>query len=106
MDLISAARIFVSESAAEPDVLRIAQSVHDQLWLGQQVPYQQLSHLLGRASERDLFAPIRQKYGEDMFNDMIMVIGREIDRQAPVPRRPARPTVGVNPRPLPAVSEP
>jgi hypothetical protein len=44
--------------------------------------------MLGRASERDLFRPIRQKYGDDTFNDMILVIGREIDRQAPVPDRP------------------
>jgi hypothetical protein len=88
MDLLDATRIFLSESATEPDVLRIAQSIHDELWLGHQVSHSQLSALLGRASERDLFRPIRQKYGEDTFNDMIMVIGREIDRQAPVPDRP------------------
>lgn len=88
MDLMHAIRIFLSESAAEPDVLRIAQSIHDELWLSHQVSHSQLSALLGRASERGLFRPIRQKYGEDTFNDMIMVIGREIDRQAPVPDRP------------------
>jgi hypothetical protein len=88
MDLMYAAQIFLSESASEPDVLRIAQSIHDELWLGHQVRHTDLSALLGRASERDLLRPIRQKYGEDMFNDMIMVIGREIDRQRPVPDRP------------------
>jgi hypothetical protein len=88
MDLLDATRIFLSESATEPDVLRMAQSVHDKVLLGQWVSHTDLSAMLGRASERDLLRPIRQKYGEDTFNDMIMVIGREIDRQRPVPDRP------------------
>jgi hypothetical protein len=88
MDLMDATRIFLSESAAEPDVLRIAQSIYDELLLGHQVSHSDLSAMLGRASERDLFRPIRQKYGDGTFNDMIMVIGREIDRQRPVPDRP------------------
>jgi hypothetical protein len=88
MDLMDATRIFLSESAGQPDVLRIAQSVHGQLGLGRQVSHSELSDMLGKASEKGLFAPIRRKYGVDAFNDMIMVIGREIDRGRPVPDRP------------------
>jgi hypothetical protein len=44
--------------------------------------------MLGKASEKGLFAPLKQKYGDETFNDMIMVIGREIDWQRPVPARP------------------
>jgi hypothetical protein len=88
MDLMDATRIFLSESAAEPDVLRMAQSIYDELWLGHGVSHTDLSAMLGKASEKDLLRPLRQKYGDDTFNDMIMVIAREIDRQRPVPDRP------------------
>jgi hypothetical protein len=88
MDLMDATRIFLVESAAQPEVMRIAQSIHDQLQFGQQVSHTQLSDMLGKASEKGLFAPIVQKYGEATWNDMIMVIGREIDWQRPVPARP------------------
>ena len=88
MDLMDATRIFLSESAGQPDVLRIARSVYDELWLGQQVSHTDLTDMLGKASEKGLFAPLKQKYGGETFNDMIMVIGREIDRQRPVPARP------------------
>lgn len=48
MDLLDATRIFMSESAAEPEVLRIAQFIHDKLFLGQPVPYRELRGLAGR----------------------------------------------------------
>jgi hypothetical protein len=88
MDLMDATRIFLSESAEQPDVLRAAQSIYDQLWLGQEVSHTELSDLLGKASEKGLFAPLKQKYGDGTFNDMIVVLGKEIDRQCPVPARP------------------
>lgn len=88
MDLMDAIRIFLAESAAQPDVLRLAQSIYDQLWLGQEVPHTELSDLLGRASEKNLLVPLRQKYGDGTFNDIVVVIAREIDRQRPVPARP------------------
>ena len=88
MELMDATRIFLSESATQPEVLRIAQSTYNQLMLGQQVSHNQLTEMLYAASGKGLFAPLKQKYGEGMFNDMIMVIGREIDRQRPVPAAP------------------
>ncbi|HSZ40088.1 MAG TPA: hypothetical protein VK817_09030 [Trebonia sp.] len=89
MDLMDATRIFLSESAAEPKVMRITQFIYDQLEFGRPVSHVQLSDMLGTASEKGLFAPIVHKYGEATWNDMIMAIGREIDRQRPVPAQPS-----------------
>jgi hypothetical protein len=87
MDLKQATHMILTESAAHPDLLRMARSAYDDLAVGREVHYTTLSALLYESSGKALFDPIRQKYGERAFNDMVLVLGREIDRQAPVVRR-------------------
>jgi hypothetical protein len=87
MDLKHATRMILTESAAHPDLLRMARSAYDDFTAGRQVHYIVLRDMLYEASGKAVFGPIKQRYGDDAFNDMVLVLGREIDRQAPVVRR-------------------
>jgi hypothetical protein len=89
MDLMQATRMILTESAPHPDLLRMARSAYDELAAGREVHHTVLSALLWEASGKAVFRLIRRKYGESAFNDMVVVLGREIDRQAPVVRRSA-----------------
>jgi hypothetical protein len=79
--------MILTESAAHPGLLRLARSAYDDLSAGRAVDHTVLSELLYESSGKAVFGPIKRHYGEDAFNDMVVVIGREIDRQAPVVRR-------------------
>jgi hypothetical protein len=87
MDLKQATHMILTESAAHPDLLRLARTAYDELSADRMVHHTTLTALLYEASGKALFGPIKQKYGESAFNDMVVVMGREIDRQAPVVRR-------------------
>jgi hypothetical protein len=87
MDLKNATRMILAESAAHPDLLRLAQSAHDEFYAGRTVSYTVLRELLYEASGKAVLPVLKQKYGDSAFNDMVIVLGREIDRQAPVPPR-------------------
>jgi hypothetical protein len=87
MDLTQATHMVLTESAAHPDLLRLARSAYDDLSLGRPVHYTVLTDLLYEASGKAVFDEIKRTYGERAFDDMVLVLGREIDRQAPVVRR-------------------
>jgi hypothetical protein len=89
MDLKDATLMILTESAAHPEVAALAQSAYDALADGAQVPLPILDDMLGEASGKGVLRALHQKYSTVAFEAMIMPICREIDRQRPVPPRPA-----------------
>jgi hypothetical protein len=91
MDLTDATLMLLAESAGHPGLAAAAQSAHDALASGQQVPYQTLSDLLGEASGQGVLRDLRQKYTATAFEAILFPILKEVDREKPVPprRRPA-----------------
>jgi len=87
MDLKDATLMLLAESAGHPGLAAAAQSTHDALASGQQVPYQTLSDLLGEASGKGVLRDLRHKYSATAFEAIVFPICREIDRQKPVPPR-------------------
>ncbi|HEX6471100.1 MAG TPA: hypothetical protein VF069_18520 [Streptosporangiaceae bacterium] len=87
MDLKQATGMILTESAAHPDLLRVARSAYDDYAAGRTVHYTVLREMLYEASGKAVFGPIKRTYGEAAFEQMVLVLGREIDRQAPVPPR-------------------
>ncbi|RAY13391.1 hypothetical protein DPM19_20170 [Actinomadura craniellae] len=87
MNLTDAARMLLTESAAHPELLRDARLAYDEFAGGRQVPHTLLSRMLGEAGRKGVFPALRERHGERAVNDMITVLAREIDRQAPVAPR-------------------
>ncbi|MFG2007056.1 hypothetical protein ACGFNU_48705 [Spirillospora sp. NPDC048911] len=85
MDLKDAARMILGESADHPDLMRLSRHNYDELSAGRSVPYTALSTMLRMAARKNLFPALRGRHGIHAFNDMVIVLGREIDRQAPIP---------------------
>ncbi|MQA84047.1 MAG: hypothetical protein GEV03_05290 [Streptosporangiales bacterium] len=83
MELKEAVRMILLESAAHPKLLKVARPVYDDLEAGRQVPYQALSAVLEEASGAGVIATLK-KQNPNTFEDMVLTLGREIDRQAPV----------------------
>ena len=79
--------MILSESAAHPAVVEVAQSAYDQLIVDGEVDYRVLSDLIGEASGKGVLRAIHRKYSATAYEAMIMPILREIDRQKPVPPR-------------------
>lgn len=72
-----------SESAAHPELLRVAREAHDRLVLGERVAHTDLSWMLRESARKNVYAGLRSRYGAAAFEEMVIVLGREIDRQAP-----------------------
>src|SRR5689334_19681300 len=91
MDLKDATLMVLSESAAQPAVASIAQSVYDRLAGGEDADYRQLKELIGEASGKGVLRAIHAKYSPVAYEAIIMPILAEIGRREPVPprRRPA-----------------
>ncbi|MBC6457192.1 hypothetical protein [Actinomadura sp. HBU206391] len=87
MNLNDATRMILAESAAFPKLLRVTRDAYDELAAGRQVHHTTLNWMVREASRKDLYGVLIQKHGTGTFNDMITVLCREIDRQAPVPSR-------------------
>ncbi|MEW2357491.1 hypothetical protein [Spirillospora sp. NPDC029432] len=87
MDLTGAVRMILAESAAFPELMRVARDAHDALAAGRRVSHETLSWMLREASRKGLYAVLVEKHGRGAFDDMVVVLCREIDRQAPVPSR-------------------
>jgi hypothetical protein len=87
MDLKDATLMLLAESAGHPGLAAVAQSAHDALASGQQVPYQTLRDLLGEASGKGVLRDLRHKYSATAFEAIVFPICREIGRQKPVPPR-------------------
>jgi hypothetical protein len=87
MNLTDAARMVMAESAPFPELMRVARDAYDELAAGRQVHHTALSWMVREASRKGLYGALIQKHGNGAFEDMIIVLCREIDRQAPVPSR-------------------
>ena len=81
--------MILAESAGYPDLGQLAQSAYDALAEGDEVPHWILSDMIGEASGKGVLRLIHQKYSPTAYEALLMPIFREIDRQRPVPVRPA-----------------
>jgi len=79
--------MILSESAAHPAVVEVAQSAYDQLIVDGEVDYRVLSDLIAEVSGKGVLRAIHRKYSATAYEAMIMPILREIDRQKPIPPR-------------------
>lgn len=87
MDLKDATLAIAGESAAYPELARLAQSAYDQLTGNGQVDYRVLSDLIAEASGKGVLRAINRQYGPEGRDAVFGPILREIDRQKPVPPR-------------------
>lgn len=87
MDLTDAARMIMAESAGSPELMRVTRDSYDELAAGRPVHHATLSWMIREASRKDLYGALIQKHGMDAFEEMVVVLCKEIDRQAPVPSR-------------------
>ncbi|NVI85907.1 hypothetical protein [Actinomadura sp. BRA 177] len=83
MELRDAARMILSESAGHPELLRVTRDAHDRLSRGERVAYTDLSWMLKEAARKNVYPALHARYGTAAFDQMVVVLGREIDRQAP-----------------------
>ncbi|REE95774.1 hypothetical protein DFJ69_1185 [Thermomonospora umbrina] len=79
--------MILAESAAFPELMRATRDAHDTLVAGRRVHHTALTWILREASRKDLYGALMRKHGTEAFEDMVTVLCREIDRQAPVPTR-------------------
>jgi hypothetical protein len=97
MDLSDATLVMMNESAGQPAVASLAQSVYQRLARGEAVGYRQLDELIGEASGKGVLRALHAKYSPVAYDAIMMPILTEIDRQKPVPpRRPRGGTVPEN----------
>jgi hypothetical protein len=91
MDLRDATLMVLSESAGQPAVASIAQTVYDRLAEGEDVDYRVLKELLGEMSGKGVLRAIHAKYSPVAYQAIISPILDEIGRREPVSprRRPA-----------------
>lgn len=81
MDLKEASYMVLSESAPHAELRSVAQAAYDDFSAGREVPYIALKGMLVEASRKGVLGRLKQRYGYDAFNDMVLVLGREADRQ-------------------------
>jgi hypothetical protein len=79
--------MIMAESVVLPDLMRVTRHVYDELAAGHQVPRTALRRMLREAGLNGVFNGLTQKFGADTVRDMILVLEREIDRQALVGSR-------------------
>ncbi|MFD0899487.1 hypothetical protein [Actinomadura sediminis] len=87
MEPADATRMILSESAPHPELLRLARHSHEELSHGRAVPHETLSEMLREAARKDVYGPLRRRYGVPAFDAMVEAPAREIDRLAPAPVR-------------------
>ncbi|MFB4316564.1 hypothetical protein [Actinomadura sp. 21ATH] len=84
MEITDAVRMVLAESAAFPELMRVARDAHDELAAGRRVSHDALGWMLREASRKGLYGVLIEKHGHAAFDDMVVVLCKEIDRQAPV----------------------
>jgi hypothetical protein len=87
MDLKDATFMLFNESAAHPDLAKLARSAYDQLARDEHVDYRVLSDMVAEASGKGVLRAIHHRYGPATRDAIFGPILREIDRQKPVPPR-------------------
>ncbi|WP_067476559.1 hypothetical protein [Actinomadura hibisca] len=96
MNLRDAVRMVLAESAAFPELLRVTRHAYEELDAGRPVPHTSLSWLLREAARKGVYSALVRKHGTPAFNEMVTVLGKEIDRQAPAPIRRPSPSLGLS----------
>jgi hypothetical protein len=81
MDLKDAAHMVLMESAPHVDLRMVAQAVYEDFAAGQEVPYVALIGMINEASRKGVLRTLKQRHSDDAFNDMVVVLLREADRQ-------------------------
>lgn len=82
MNLSDTTRMIMTESVARPELMKVTRYAYGELSAGRQVPHTTLRWMLREAGLDGVFNALAQKYGLGTVKDMILVLGREIDRQA------------------------
>lgn len=77
----------MAEAAPFPELMRVTRNAHGELATGRPVHHQTLGWMVREASRKDLYGVLIRKHGKNAFDEMVTVLCREIDRQAPVPAR-------------------
>jgi hypothetical protein len=81
MDLKEATYMVLRESGPYAELRSVAQAAYDDFSAGREVPYIALTGMLTEASRKGVLGELKQRYGYDTFCDMVIVLGREADRQ-------------------------
>ncbi|GAA4520510.1 hypothetical protein GCM10023191_097560 [Actinoallomurus oryzae] len=71
----------LSESAPYAELRSVAQAAYEDFSAGREVPYVALKGMFVEASRKGVLGKLKQRYGYDTFCDMVIVLGRETDRQ-------------------------
>lgn len=92
MDIQDAALMMLSESAGQPAVASLAQSVYERLVNGDPVGYRLLGDLIGEASGKGVLRALSAKYSPAAFAAITGPLLAELGRQKPImSQRYARP---------------
>ena len=92
MDIQDAALMMLSESAGQPAVASLAQSLYERLVNGDPVGYRLLDELIGEASGKGVLRALHAKYNLTAYEAIITPILAELGRQKPImSQRYARP---------------
>ncbi len=92
MDIQDAALMMLSESAGQPAVASLAQSVYERLANGDPVGYRLLDDLIGEASGKGVLRALSAKYSPAAFEAIMGPLLAELGRQKPImSERYARP---------------
>ncbi|WP_329243739.1 hypothetical protein OG417_46500 [Actinoallomurus sp. NBC_01490] len=81
MDLKEASYMFLSESTPYAELRSVAQAAYEDFSAGREVPYVALKGMFVEASRKGVLGKLKKRYGYDTFCDMVIVLGRETDRQ-------------------------
>lgn len=81
MDLKDAAHMVLMESTPHANLRSVVQAVYEDFAVGQEVPYVALIGMINEASRKGVLRTLKQKHSDDAFNDMVLVLLREADRQ-------------------------
>ncbi|MCW2896391.1 MAG: hypothetical protein QOH87_5178 [Trebonia sp.] len=87
MDLKDATLMMLSESADQPTVASIAQSVYQRLANSEPVDYRLLDELIGQASGKGVLRALHAKYSPAAYEAIIGPILTELGRQKPIRSR-------------------
>jgi hypothetical protein len=89
VELQDAALMMVRESAEQPAVAALAQSVYQTLADGDEVSWQQLDQLVGEASGKGVLRALHARYSPVAYNAILRPILAGLDQRKPVPPRPS-----------------
>lgn len=82
MNLTDAARMILAETAALPNLTRVARYVYDESSVGHTVPHTTLRWMLRESGLAGVFSVLDNKHGGTVARDVILLLSREIDRSA------------------------